>query len=237
VAREARKICGPFIQEEGILGVFTRGEAPGAIPNGATVEKINSDDGDATEDGTKGVVVGSISVPDDRPALEELFEVADGATGTMEPAPDEQYVYFVQWETYQTYVFGIREIRIKHLPDEPAPFDPDNPDEVEPVVMQPVAAMIGMPGMTSGFQMLPPPPDACPVCAVDHAPEEPHAPDSLFWQIARGMAGGPPPTWEEALAHCTPAVRESWITALARCNVEVDRHRADELAAEQGNSE
>lgn len=69
--------------------------------------------------------------------------------------------------------------------------------------------------------LLPPHPDACQVCAVRHAPEEPHNPQSLYWATKCQMEGKPQPTWEEALAHCAPEVRERWVAALAEHGVTV----------------
>jgi hypothetical protein len=73
----------------------------------------------------------------------------------------------------------------------------------------------------STMQLLPPAPGACQVCAVRHAPEQPHNPDSLYWQTARHMAGEELPTWEDALAHCPPEVREAWVAALREHGVEI----------------
>jgi hypothetical protein len=43
--------------------IFTTEEAPGAWPNGTPVCKVNSQPGDATPDGTIGLVLGSIAAP------------------------------------------------------------------------------------------------------------------------------------------------------------------------------
>lgn len=69
--------------------------------------------------------------------------------------------------------------------------------------------------------LLPPAPDRCQVCATRHGPAEPHNPTSLYWQMARSLAGEPPPTWEEALTHCTPEVRADWVARLRQAGVEV----------------
>lgn len=44
------------------LFVFTRRQAEGAIPNDTPVTKCNSEAGDVTPDGGKGVIVGSIAI-------------------------------------------------------------------------------------------------------------------------------------------------------------------------------
>lgn len=66
----------PLREEAGWQGAFLRSTAQGAIPNGATVFKANSEHNDAHPDGTPGVVLGSMSHP----------KVQDGAI-----------MYFVEW--------------------------------------------------------------------------------------------------------------------------------------------
>lgn len=44
----------------GYIGAFTRGQVPGAIPNGAAIVKIAVGTGDTYPIGTRGVVLGSI---------------------------------------------------------------------------------------------------------------------------------------------------------------------------------
>ena len=62
--------------------------------------------------------------------------------------------------------------------------------------------------------MLPAAPGACPVCAGDHAPEQPHNQQSLFYQMSFYKQHGRFPTWADAMAHCTPEVQDAWRTAL-----------------------
>jgi hypothetical protein len=64
-----------FQPEAGWIGAFTRHQEPGAIENGKRVVKTASEPGDATPDGTPGVVLGSMREP-------------DGA---------RRYLYFVEW--------------------------------------------------------------------------------------------------------------------------------------------
>jgi hypothetical protein len=47
----------------GYEGVFTRDEAPGAIPNGTRIVKVWSENDKETPVGTNGTVLGSISHP------------------------------------------------------------------------------------------------------------------------------------------------------------------------------
>ena len=72
-----------------------------------------------------------------------------------------------------------------------------------------------------GIRLLPPGPDRCQVCAADHKDYEPHDPDSLYWCMARAAEGKPPLTWDDALEHCEPKMREVWVAMLADRGVRV----------------
>ena len=75
--------------------------------------------------------------------------------------------------------------------------------------------------------LLPPEPGLCQQCAIDHLPEAPHNPDSLFYkywfrlQEARAGREERWPTWTDAMAHCTAEVKVAWIGALAERGVQV----------------
>jgi len=73
---------------------FTRNQAPGAIPNGAAVEKVNSEPGDCHHDGARATVVGSW-----------------GSLGVCR-LPD-RYFYFVEWEDRPGVPVGIGGHRIR----------------------------------------------------------------------------------------------------------------------------
>jgi hypothetical protein len=73
----------------------------------------------------------------------------------------------------------------------------------------------------SAWKVIPPPPDACQVCAARHAPEEPHNPDSVYWQTVRNIAGEPMPTWADALEHVEDPLRQAWVDELAKRGVTV----------------
>ena len=62
--------------------LFTRDEAPGAIPNGTLIEKCQSRSGDGNPDGTRGRVVGSLG-PAPHPDTGELV-----------------LGYFVHWDNF-----------------------------------------------------------------------------------------------------------------------------------------
>ena len=73
--------------------------------------------------------------------------------------------------------------------------------------------------------ILPPPPNVCVRCAVDHLPEAPHNPDSLhyqYWFYQQEMRAGREgrwPTWADAMAHCDEDMQTLWTDALAERGV------------------
>lgn len=64
------------------------------------------------------------------------------------------------------------------------------------------------------MQLLPPPKDCCPVCAVKHEPHEAHNRDSLYYQYRFYGLRGRWPTWGDAVAHLDELTRAKWIGAL-----------------------
>ena len=60
------------------------------------------------------------------------------------------------------------------------------------------------------FSVLPPKPNNCQMCAVDHATDQPHDHGSLFYQMKFNQEHGRFPTWEDAMAHCSEEVRTQW---------------------------
>lgn len=73
----------------GYMGVFTRDQAVGAIPNGTRIVKTKSEPGDSHPDGTPGTVLGSFRV-DDQPAF-----------------------YFVEWDCKPRIAVALAGHRIK----------------------------------------------------------------------------------------------------------------------------
>lgn len=71
------------------------------------------------------------------------------------------------------------------------------------------------------MMLLPPLPDVCQQCAVDHAPPEPHDQQSLHWQYHFFGRNGRWPTWVDAMAHCSDGVKTLWIELLAEQGVNV----------------
>jgi hypothetical protein len=64
----------------GYMGAFTTQQAEGAYPNGTRIIKQNSKKGDATKDGTKGKILGSVAVP------------------PMPEYPGVKFLYFMEWD-------------------------------------------------------------------------------------------------------------------------------------------
>jgi hypothetical protein len=60
------------------------------------------------------------------------------------------------------------------------------------------------------WNVLPPAADKCQVCAVKHAPSEPHDAQSLYYQMTFNGMIGRAPTWADAIAHCDDGVKRAW---------------------------
>lgn len=80
-------------------GGFSRYEAKGALANGTRVRKRNSEEGDATPDGTGGIILGSVN---GRLAGVPNAE-ADGVT----------YLYFVEWDNRPKVAVGTLDKKIE----------------------------------------------------------------------------------------------------------------------------
>ena len=55
--------------------------------------------------------------------------------------------------------------------------------------------------------MFEPQPGLCKTCATAHGAAEPHNHPSLYYHMAFYAAHGRFPTWDDAMAHCTPEVQ------------------------------
>jgi hypothetical protein len=71
---------------------------------------------------------------------------------------------------------------------------------------------------TATWMLSSPLPDKCQTCAVDHAPDEPHNAQSLYYQYAFYADHGRWPTWADAIAHCSPEIQALWKEELQRRN-------------------
>jgi hypothetical protein len=71
------------------------------------------------------------------------------------------------------------------------------------------------------FKMLPPKPDVCQTCAVKHDAGQPHNQQSLYYQFHFWSDHGRWPKWKDAMAHCSPEIKQKWIAALKEKGVTV----------------
>ncbi len=79
------------------------------------------------------------------------------------------------------------------------------------------------PAQALNMMLLPPKAGLCQTCATKHGEAEPHNAQSLYYQMAWAMEhDGEPPTWHDALAHCTPALKKVWLDGLRSMGVDVD---------------
>lgn len=66
----------------------------------------------------------------------------------------------------------------------------------------------------NAFTLLPAADGVCPECAVDHAHDQPHNQQSMYYQMRFHGTHGRWPTWTDALAHCPDDVKAHWRIAL-----------------------
>ena len=69
--------------------------------------------------------------------------------------------------------------------------------------------------ISNSLSLLSPPPDLCQECAIKHDLDEPHNPDSLYYNLWFKQQHDRVPTWTDAIAHCSPEVKAAWIESLA----------------------
>ena len=67
-----------------------------------------------------------------------------------------------------------------------------------------------------------PHPDACQVCAREHEAHLPHDQQSLYYQMTFHAQHGRYPTWADAMAHCSPEVKQIWTRGLAQHGIETE---------------
>ena len=71
------------------------------------------------------------------------------------------------------------------------------------------------------LNLMPPPEDTCPECAVNHEPELPHNQQSMFYQYKFYNEHGRWPSWEDAMAHCSDDMKELWRRELRKRGVDI----------------
>jgi hypothetical protein len=72
---------------------------------------------------------------------------------------------------------------------------------------------------SGGLWLLPPAPDLCQTCACKHAPELPHNAQSLYYAFVFYAEHKRAPRWEDAMQHCTEAVKAVWRAELRAMGV------------------
>lgn len=89
----------------------------------------------------------------------------------------------------------------------------------------PTVKQLGDPRKDATWTLMPPAPDVCQQCAVDHDPDVPHNAQSMYYQYAFYSEHGRWPTWRDAMAHCSEGVQKAWAAALAAHGVtDLDAH-------------
>ena len=76
---------------------------------------------------------------------------------------------------------------------------------------------------SNSFQLLPPAPDLCQVCAAEaHGDEMPHNRDSLFYQVWFNSTYGRAATWADASLLCSKETKEDLLATLHEYGVKPD---------------
>lgn len=74
---------------------------------------------------------------------------------------------------------------------------------------------------TSQMFLLPPQPWLCQECAVEHEPEIPHNPQTLFYQVWFNFHHGRDATWADAMEHCSDETKAAWTEHLIARGVDI----------------
>ncbi len=82
---------------------------------------------------------------------------------------------------------------------------------------------------SNAYTMLPPRPDVCQECAVDHPWDQPHNRDSLYYQMTFFAMHGRYPTWTDSMAHCSEGIKAMWRIGLVARYRELGRDVPDDL--------
>lgn len=70
--------------------------------------------------------------------------------------------------------------------------------------------------------LLPPKEGLCQFCAVVHAPDQPHNPQSLYYQVWFKGCYGREATWADAMAHCSDEIKQCWIEHLTKLGIDIN---------------
>lgn len=74
----------------------------------------------------------------------------------------------------------------------------------------------------SEFNLLPPAPGKCRLCAIAHKEEAPHDATSFYYRFLFKNTYGRDPTWADAMNHCDEATKEAWCKYLAKLGIDVN---------------
>lgn len=74
----------------------------------------------------------------------------------------------------------------------------------------------------NSLKVLPPPAKCCPFCATEHAPNYPHNAQSFYYQFLFAAENGRPPTWEDAMEHCSEEMKEAFREHLNKLGVDTN---------------
>lgn len=86
------------------------------------------------------------------------------------------------------------------------------------------------------MMLLPPAPNTCPICAVEHPDEQPHNAQSLYYQYRFYGIRGRWPTWADAMAHCADDVKAHWREHLDNAGVWSEPKAGEPIADPPGES-
>ena len=71
------------------------------------------------------------------------------------------------------------------------------------------------------FRLVPPAPELCPECAIAHKPDQPHNPQSWYYQTKFYQQHGRKATWADAMAHCPEEVKAEWTKRLTGIGIDI----------------
>ncbi|MEL4896324.1 hypothetical protein [Crocosphaera sp. Alani8] len=64
--------------------------------------------------------------------------------------------------------------------------------------------------------------NACPECGFNHPIQDPHNPQTFYYQVRFMMEHKRSPTWADAMAHCSEEVKQAWIKQLGKLGIDIN---------------
>lgn len=71
------------------------------------------------------------------------------------------------------------------------------------------------------MQLLPPHPSKCQACAWEHLETEPHNAQTLYYHFWFEAKYNRPPTWADAMEHCSEEVQQKWLAHFNKLEVDI----------------